>query len=81
MATVAEELVALVERLAPDQQRRVLDYARDLAQSAPAPRSVLPPGPPASALLNFRPTMSPEDVEAMRRAIEEDCETIEPDEF
>jgi len=80
MTTIPEEVTNIVSRLPRDKQQQVLDYVRTLEQSAPAPMSKLPPGKPASDLLNFRPTLSHEDVEAMKRAIEEGCETIEPDE-
>jgi len=75
MATIPEEITDVLNRLPLDKQRRVLDFARSLE----IPQTP-PPGKPASDLLNFRPTLSPEDIELMRRAIEEDCETIEPDE-
>lgn len=80
MATIAEELLGLLGKLPMEQQQRVLEYARELSRPRPAPRSPLPPGKPVSELLNWRPTMTPEEVETMRQAIEEDCETIEPDE-
>ena len=80
MATIPEEVTNIVSRLSYDKQQQVLDYVRSLEQSLPTPMSPLPPGRPASALLNFRPTLSHEDVEVMRRVIEEGCETIEPDE-
>lgn len=79
MATIPEEITAVLNRLPLDKQRQVLDYARTLEQSAPAPMSKLPPGKPAGGLLNFRPTLSHADVDAMQRAIEEGCETIETD--
>lgn len=75
MATLTEELVDVVTRLPDEQQRRVLDYARALTAQA----YTLPPGKPANDFLAFRPSMPPEVAEEMRRAIEEDCETIEPD--
>ncbi len=57
-----------------------LDFARGLAQSAPAPISTPPPGTPIRDLLRFRPTLPREGAEEIKRIIEEDCETIEPDE-
>jgi len=78
MATLTEELLDVVGRLPDAQQRLVLDYARAL--TAPSrPPSPPPPSKPASDFLAFRPSMPPEDAEEMRRAIEEGCETIEPD--
>ncbi len=72
MATIPEELLDIVGRLPTDQQRRVLDFARDLA-AHPSQASTLPPGKPASELLSFRPTLTPEEAESMRQAIEEGC--------
>jgi hypothetical protein len=80
MATSADELLDVLSRLPADQQRRVLGYARALAERS-LPISTPPPGKPASELLKFPPTLTHEEVESMRRAIEEGCETIEPEEY
>jgi hypothetical protein len=83
MATIPEEIHTIVERLSPDYQRRVLEFAQELAQTdytlASLPRTPLPPGTPGSVLLKLRFMSSKEDVEAMERALE-DCERIEVDE-
>ncbi len=79
MATVFEELQAVVEQLSPDNQQRVLEFAQDLKQATTSlPKSKLPPGTPGSVLLRF--SLPLEDAEEMERALE-DCERIEPDEF
>lgn len=82
MATLIDELLDVVGRLHDEQQRLVLDYALKLAiansPSYSPDRATLPPGKPASELLNFRPTMTPEEAESVRQAIEEGCEMIEP---
>lgn len=82
MATILEELLALIEQLSPDNQQRVLEFAQSLNQAtkdiASLPRSKLPPGKPGSALRRFK--LPPEDVEAMERALE-DCERTAPDEY
>jgi len=84
MATIPEEINTIVERLSPDYQRRVLEFAQELAQTdytlSSLPRTPLPPGTPSSVLLKLRFKSSKEDVEAMERALE-DCERIEPDEY
>ncbi|HLX56701.1 MAG TPA: hypothetical protein VKR83_06730 [Ktedonobacteraceae bacterium] len=86
MATPIEEINKLVERLSPDQQRRVLEYAQNLAQRDRPVRSLpttpLPPGTPGTALLATLQGIKllPEDIDAMERALE-DCERIEPDEY
>ena len=82
MATPIEEINELFERLSPERQRRVLEYAQKLAQTQEAilslPKTPLPPGTSGRALLNALQSikMSPEDVDAMERALE-DCERIE----
>ncbi len=79
MATIPEEIRTVVELLSPDLQRQVLKVAQRLAQSnrdtVPLPKTPLPPGTPAAALLRFK--LPIEDTEAMERALE-DCERIEP---
>jgi len=85
MATLLEELQKIVERLSPYDRRRVLEFAQRLAETEQAsvplsvPTKPLPLGTPGSALLQLGFKLSPEDVEAMERALE-DCERIEPDE-
>lgn len=82
MASTLEELREVVGRLSAERQRQVLAFARQLAQAPdplPFPPPVAPPpGTPPEVLLRF--SLPKADVEAMQRAIEEDCETIEPDE-
>lgn len=85
MATVLEEINKLVERLPLDRQQKVLEFAQKLTQtdqtSIPLslPTTPLPPGTPASALLQMRFMSSREDAEAMERALE-DCEKVDADE-
>ena len=78
MATIPEEIHTIVERLSPDYQRRVLEFAQGLEQTdytlASLPRTALPPGTPSSVLMRFKPPL--EDAEAMERTLE-DCERIE----
>jgi hypothetical protein len=78
MATIPEEVNEILNRLPADKQRQVLDYARslDVANTSSSP---LPPGTPFEVLRAFKPTLSPETVDEMQRAIEEECERIEPD--
>ena len=86
MATTIEEIQALVKRMSPDRQKRVLEFARDLVQPERAisslPKTPLPPGTSGAALLTtlFNLKLPIEDVEAMEKALE-DCERIEPDEY
>ena len=80
MASTLEELRQIVGQLSAERQRQVLAFARQLAQAPdplPFPPPVTPPpGTPGKALMHL--SLPPEDAEAMRRAIEEDCETIWP---
>lgn len=71
MATVFEELRTLIERLSPDYQQKVLEFAQGLVeidQSVSAiPATPLPPGTPGHTLLRFM--LSDQDVEAIERAL------------
>jgi hypothetical protein len=67
---ITQELHAALERLSERQQDRVVEFARSLA--------TLPPGAPGASLLRFAGAISAEDAAAMKRAIEEECERIDP---
>jgi hypothetical protein len=77
MATIAEELAAVVAQLPPREQERVLSFARALANPPVFPQTPLPPGSPPDALLRIRVDL--EAGEAMEQALE-DTEHIDPDE-
>lgn len=77
MATIAEELSSLLERMPSRDQERVLSFARSLANPVSYPHTPLPPGRSPDALLRIR--VEPEVAEAMEKAMEE-CERIWPDE-
>ncbi len=76
MATVPEEIQEIVEQLSPDYQRRVLEFVQGLIQTdkrfRSLPKSTPPSGTTGKALIGFQ--LSLEDVEAIGRAIMEDCE-------
>jgi hypothetical protein len=86
MATILEELHKIIERLSPDDQQRVLEFAQKLTPTAQTttplslPTTPLPPGTPGSALLRLHFFSSREDAGAMEHALE-DCERIEEDEY
>jgi hypothetical protein len=67
-----EELLEQVSRLPYDKQRQVLEFAAALSHT-------MVRGMPGSRLLKLAGTLPPEDAEEMCRAIEEDCERIDPD--
>jgi hypothetical protein len=64
------ELLAQVEQLPPESQRRVVDFATRLARSAHK-------GTPGNTLLRFAGTMDPADAKAMMDAVELGCERID----
>ena len=73
-ATLERQLHEELAHLTPDQQQRVLDYARSLVQDRPV-------GVPGTALLGFIGLIPPEDLKAMEEAIEEGCEQVDLDEW
>jgi hypothetical protein len=72
--TLQEQLLKEVHELPPALQRRVLDFARALAESTPR-------GTPGDELLQFAGTMTPAEADEFLRAIDEDCERVDPNEW
>lgn len=77
MATVPEELQSLIERLPPDDLKRVLDYAPTLAKFATVSAYPFASRLTPDVLLGI--TVAPEAGEAMAQTLH-DCEQIDPDE-
>ena len=75
MATIVEELSALVAQLPQREQERVLSFARALAHPPIFPHTPLPPAKPKDLLLSLR--VPPEVTDAMEQAHEE-CEWVWP---
>ena len=69
--SLEKEILDQLDRLSPENQRRVLEFARSLS----TPRGVT-----VDQLYAFAGSISPEDLKLMQEAIEEGCEQIEPDE-
>lgn len=73
MASIAEEILTVVEHLSPDYQRRVLEFAQELTKAQPNTfppiPNKLPPGTPGKELLRFK--LPPEVAEEMERALED----------
>ena len=69
MATTAEEIHALIERLPQSDQERVLAYVRELTHKAPFPHSPLPPGTPGYIIARL--SVSPEVGDDLARALED----------
>jgi hypothetical protein len=72
--TVAQELLDHLRRLDSSQQLQVLAFVRSLAAGTPR-------GVPGGDLLAFAGCLDQAEGEAMRAAIEEGCENVEPDEW
>jgi len=71
---LVQELHEHLDRLPPEEQRRVLAYARALA-ALPAQ------GVPGHALLTFGGTISADDLATISQAIEDACERVDRDEW
>jgi hypothetical protein len=69
---VERELHRYLDTLDPAQQRRVLEYARALGEAARR-------GVAGDALLRFAGVMAGDDIDGIARAVEEGCETVDPD--
>jgi hypothetical protein len=67
---IIDKVMEQVKTLPEELQWRVLEFARALAQSAPH-------GVPGRQSLHLAGTISPEDAELMREAVEQGCEQIE----
>jgi len=72
---IESELQKEISRLPSAQQRRVLDFARTLASSSHQN------GGAGQALLHFVGTIEQDDLAIIERAIDEGCETVNPDEW
>ena len=70
--SVREQIIYQLERLTPEQQQQVLEFTT---------RLVRPRGVPARSLLRFAGRIDPDDLQKMEKAIEEDCERIDADEW
>jgi hypothetical protein len=74
LATIAEEITSLIERLWPNDQKGVLELARGLANPPAFLHTPLPPDTPGEVIAQLR--VSPVVGEAMERALEE-CERVD----
>lgn len=69
--TIREEIIRRLDTLPPNLQERVLGYVQALTSTEVY--SI-----PGVDLLRFAGTISPEDIDAMDKAIEEGCEKVDP---
>jgi len=68
-ASIKSEILQQLDALPYDLQRRVLDFARALALSAPS-------GVPGKRLLRFAGAIQKDELQLMAEAIEAECERI-----
>jgi len=69
---IVDKVVEQLKTLPQDLQWRVLEFTRALAVSAPH-------GVSGQQLLRFAGTISADDAQLMREAIEQGCEQVDPD--
>lgn len=71
---IVDKVIEQLKVLPQELQWRVLEFTRALAQSTPR-------GIPGRQLLHLAGTISPEDAELMREAIERGCEQVDSNEW
>lgn len=78
MATsIAQQILEEVERLPLTRQQEVLHYLRGMVPDD----AVTPKGVPGRTLRKYIGSIPKDDLDIMKRVIEEDCERIDPDEW
>jgi hypothetical protein len=70
---VADEISETLKDLTPQEQLRVLEYARSLSRS--------PTGTPGRILTSAAAGITDKDLDLMRNAIEQGCERINPSDW
>jgi hypothetical protein len=70
-SSLTVDILDQLRRLAPEQQRQVLEFARTLAMS--------PVGVPGKDLLQFAGAIDSGELATMAAAIEEGCERVDVD--
>jgi hypothetical protein len=73
-AAISRELSDYLNQLSVTQQRRVLDFARQLL---PGQRTAVP----GSALTRFARSIPPKNLDAITRAIQTGCEQVDVNEW
>ncbi len=74
MIDIKEEIIEQLEVLPYERQCRVLDFTRRLAERVQV-------GVPGRHLLHFAGTIRADDLQIMKRAIEDGCKRINTDEW
>ena len=65
-----DQLLEQFDKLSPEQQRRLVEFAQSLATTRPR-------GVPGRELLSFAGTIDADDLRRMADAIDNDCEQID----
>jgi len=73
-AALKQEINKELDSLPPDDQRKVLDFTRALTERKAT-------GVKGQDILPFTLGFSPEDLEFLRQAVEEDCEKVDLSEW
>ncbi len=70
--TLEAEIRKQLNQLPPEQQRKVLEFARSLVTAQIR-------GVPGKDLLHFAGTIDTDDLTSMKQAIEDECEKVDQD--
>lgn len=73
-SAIEKEILSQLSKLAVEQQKLVLNFARTLALATPI-------GTPGKELLRFAGTIELDDLKLMTQAIEDGCEQVDRDEW
>ena len=73
---IPQEVLKYLQKLPPDKQQEVLDFTRKIAESPLHPKGI-----PGNALLRSGGCIDKEDIKLMQKAINQECERIDTDEW
>lgn len=75
---IKRRVIERLDALGIEDKRKVLDFSRELTARGPfEPREPQPVGDTGGALLAFAGTIPADDLQIIRRAVEEDCERVD----
>ena len=72
--SIKDKIISELESLSEEQQKKLLDYTLKLKLSMREPKT-------GSKLINLSGVISKADLNAMKKAIEEDCEQVDLNEW
>ncbi len=73
-STIQQQIARQIDRMPAELQRRVLEFARSLVESRAK-------GERGSELLRFAGWLDSKTAQAMKQAVEEGCERVNPNEW